>query len=160
MFKINHIALIGLAFSLTLLSCDAKRLYERNVDIKNHSWHKDSILVFNHQSDSVFVPKAITFSFSVRNTIDYEYRNLWMFVELKFPNQKVIKDTINIFLLDEQGFWLDNVQGGNVKESRHYYKFALSKPPKGVYTIKIQHGMRDEYLKEIVSIGARIEKIE
>ena len=160
MFNKTSFYLIIILISGTLISCDSKRLYERNVDIHGHSWNKDSVLTFNYQSDTILVPKALNFSFNVRNTVDYEYRNLWLFMELRFPNKTTIKDTINIFLMDEQGFWLDNIQGGSIKESRHYYKFALSKPPKGVYTIKIQHGMRDENLENIVSIGARIEKIE
>jgi gliding motility-associated lipoprotein GldH len=160
----KFIFLFLLAGALCFISCDSKRLYERNVDITTHSWHKDSVLTFNYQIDStldsVFIPKTILFAFNLRNTVDYAYRNLWLFVELKFPNKTVIKDTINIFLSDEQGYWLDNIKGGNIKESRHYYKFALSNPPKGFYTIKIQHAMREEYLNEIVSVGARIEKIK
>lgn len=160
MHKLKIVWFFLLSASSILVSCDSKRLYENNIDIQSHAWNKDSVLNYSYQLDSTISPKAISFSFNLRNTIDYAYRNLWLFVELDFPNKKVIKDTINIFLSDEQGYWLDNVQGGAVKESRHYYKFALSNPPKGKYSIKIQHGMREENLLEIVSVGARIEKIE
>ena len=58
------------------------------------------------------------------------------------------------------GYWKDGVEGGGIKESMVYYPYAIKSPPEGVYTIKVQQGMRDEVLKGIVSIGSRIEKVE
>ena len=63
-------------------------------------------------------------------------------------------------LMTAEGFWNENVDGSNIKESVKYYKYAIQNPPKGRYSVKIQHGMRDEFLGEIVSIGTRIEKHE
>ncbi len=62
--------------------------------------------------------------------------------------------------MDDQGNWLPHVHGGTIKESKHDYRYALSKPPKGQYNIELAQGMRKEILKNVVSIGARIEKLD
>ena len=81
-------------------------------------------------------------------------------MELNVPNQAPKIDTLNIQLMDEQGFWKENVSGGNIKESKHYYKYAQAFPPKGTYNIKLKHGMREDFLDEVLSVGVRIEKMQ
>jgi gliding motility-associated lipoprotein GldH len=145
---------------ISLTSCDNTMIYGEDVDIKDHVWHKDSILSF--ESDSLLdLPQVLKIGVTVRNTVDYKYRNLWLFVEIKLPNKETpIRDTLNHALMTAEGFWNENVDGSNIKESVKYYKYAIQNPPKGKYSVKIQHGMRDEFLGEIVSIGTRIEKHE
>tara|TARA_B100000795_G_C22454829_1_gene306966 strand:+ start:103 stop:579 length:477 start_codon:yes stop_codon:yes gene_type:complete len=145
---------------ISLTSCDNTMIYGEDVDIKDHVWHKDSILSF--ESDSLLdLPQVLKIGVTVRNTVDYKYRNLWLFVEIKLPNKEIpIRDTLNHALMTAEGFWSENVEGSNIKESVKYYKYAIQNPPKGKYSVKVQHGMRDEFLSEIVSIGTRIEKHE
>ena len=145
---------------LTLTSCDNAMIYGEDVDIKDHVWHKDSVLSF--ESDSlVDLPQVLKIGITVRNTVDYKFRNLWLFVEIELPNKEIpIRDTLNHALMTAEGFWKENVDGSNIKESVKYYKYAIQNPPKGKYRVKVQHGMRDEFLSEIVSIGTRIEKHE
>lgn len=159
MLKTNVFVSIIVLIFIGVTSCDTQRVFEENRDVENHVWHKDSVYTFIYDTDSIFEIPAMVFAFNVRNTIDYAYRNLWLFIEIELPNKMVIKDTLNLFLTDENGYWLKHVKGGSIKEARFYYK-AKPKPPKGRYVIKIQHGMRDEKLGEIVSVGARIEKVE
>ena len=47
-----------------------------------------------------------------------------------------------------------------LKESVAYYPYAIQNPERGIYRIKVQQGMRDSLLQEVVSIGARIEKLD
>ena len=143
-----------------LTSCDNAMIYGEDLDIKDHFWHKDSIFIF--ESDSLIdLPQVLKIGVTVRNTVDYKYRNLWLFVEIKLPNKETpIRDTLNHVLMTSEGFWSENVDGSNIKESVKYYKYAIQNPPEGRYGVKVQHGMRDEFLGEIVSIGTRIEKHE
>lgn len=151
------IGFISIAF--VLASCNSNLIYADFNNIQPNGWHKDS--VYSYQTDSLTdMPDFMKIGFDVRNTVDYKYRNLYLFVELEIPGQKVIKDTLDHILMSPDGFWLDEVEGSSIKESTKYYKYAIKNPPQGVYTIKVQQGMRDSILKEIVSVGARIEKLE
>ena len=154
--------LITILFAaLVLSSCDRSFIYEQNREMNSGAWHKDSIQVFTTDSlTALELGKAIKIGFNVRNTVDYNFRNLWLFVELELPNGQSIKDTLDHVMMDAQGYWMDGVKGGSsVKESRIYYPYGITNPPAGVYRIKIQHGMRMEALPEILSVGARIEEL-
>lgn len=155
---------VTVALVLSLCSCDSSLIFDETHTFPSHAWHKDSALTFTFNSDSIYAKKA-TIAVNLRHTTDYSYRNLWLFMDLKIPNQPLKRDTLNLSLMNELGYDSPNVKretltGGTIKESKHYYRFAIQNPPSGEYKIKLQHAMRIEQLDEIVSIGARIEKIE
>ncbi len=147
-------------FILFLTSCDSDFVYGEDIDIGSKGWHKDSVLVFRCDSMEQ-MPPVIKIGINVRNNIDYFYSNMYLFIEIKIPGKEdPIRDTINHFLMTPDGYWSEGVEGGSIKESVVYYPYAIQNPPSGVYTIKVQQGMRDDILKGIVSIGSRIEKVE
>lgn len=134
-------------------------MYAEIKDIPTSGWHKDSVHTFT--SDSLTdLPEVIKIGFDLRNKSDYYYRNLWLFVEINIPGQESpIIDTLDHLLMTADGFWNEGVEGAAIKESVAYYPYAIKNPPAGVYTLKVQQGMRDTVLKDIISIGARIEKV-
>tara|TARA_Y100000739_G_C20526594_1_gene426867 strand:- start:60 stop:533 length:474 start_codon:yes stop_codon:yes gene_type:complete len=151
---------LGLISILILESCHNNFVYGEDIDIDSAGWNKDSILVF--RCDSIIeMPELIKIGINIRNNIDYYYSNMYLFIEIQIPgNEDPIKDTVNHFLMTPDGYWSKGVEGGNIKESIVYYPYVIKNPPKGIYTIKIQQGMRDDILKGVVSIGSRIEKVE
>lgn len=144
---------------LVISSCGTDIIYAEVKDLPKEGWHKDSIYSFTTDS-LVDMPKYLKIGFDLRNTVDYKYRNIYLFVEISIPGQKPIKDTLDHLLMSPDGFWLENVEGSTIKESTKYYKYAIQNPPKGKYTLTVQQGMRDSILTNIVSVGARIEKLE
>jgi gliding motility-associated lipoprotein GldH len=157
-----------------LTSCDTRFIYGEDYDVDELGWHQDSVYVF--ETDSLTkLPPLITIGFNIRNTTDYLYRNMYLFVEIQIPGrEKPIKDTLDHILMTPDGYWVEGVQGASIKESMAYlkdkevelkesiayYPYAIQNPERGVYRIKVQQGMRDEVLKDVVSIGARIEKLD
>ncbi|MAS51676.1 MAG: hypothetical protein CMD20_00585 [Flavobacteriales bacterium] len=164
----------AVAFSILILtSCDSNFVYGEDIDIHMDGWHKDSVLVF--KTDSLTeLPPIITIGINIRNTTDYFYRNMYLFVEIQIPGQEhPIKDTLNHLLMTPDGYWMEGVEGASImesmayledkdvelKESTAYYPYAIQNPENGIYQIKVKQGMRDDLLKEVVSVGARIEKL-
>lgn len=159
---------------LSFTSCDSKFIYGEDRNIGVEGWHKDSVFVF--KTDSLTdLPPIITIGFNIRNTTDYYYRNMYLFVEINIPGRdKPIKDTLNHLLMTPDGYWMEGIEGASIKESMAYlkdsdaelkesiayYPYAIQNPEKGIYRIKIQQGMRDSVLQEVVSVGARIEKLD
>ena len=145
---------------IVLASCDGDFVYGKDVDINADGWHRDSILVFKTDS-LVDLPNILKIGFNIRNNADYYYRNMYLFVEIEIPGrEQSIKDTIDHLLMTPDGYWLEGVEGVSIKESVAYYPYAIQNPEQGIYTIKVQQGMRDEVLKDVVSVGARIEKLK
>ena len=153
-----------LIFSIVIVfglsSCDGSFIYGEDYNISADGWHKDSTLTFT--TDSLTdLPSVITIGLNLRNTKAYSYRNLYLFVEIDIPGKdQPIKDTIDHILMTADGYWSEGVQGGDIKESIVYYPYAIQNPPKGVYTIKVQQGMREQFLKEVISVGTRIQKLD
>mgnify|MGYP006124756591 CR=1 FL=1 len=145
--------------SIVLTSCGSA-LYEKNKDVNELGWHKDSTYVFE-TGQLTDLPDAIVFGVNIRNTIDYKYRNFWCYMSIKLPNGKVFTDTIDHMLLSPEGHWLANVEGGNsIKSSNVFFKYPINNPDSGVYTISLRHGMREESLKSIVSMSAFIKEFK
>ncbi|MFT6747370.1 MAG: gliding motility-associated lipoprotein GldH [Glaciecola sp.] len=156
--RVSKQILVLFICAIVVSSCDSSVIYEEQIDLEGQTWHKDSAISYFYEADTI-ISKVVGFSFNVRYNIDYAYRNMWLFVKIKTPGREEKLDTINLEFMDFQGNWKEGVEGGTIKEYKHYYDYGLPKPPKGVYKIELRQGMRDENLKNVVSVGARIEKL-
>ena len=83
---------LGLLFAcLVIFSCDSNRVFDEYQSLPNQ-WNKDSIITFNvTPPDSI---NAYNVFLNLRNSNDYKYSNLFLIVATKFPNGKVITDTL------------------------------------------------------------------
>ncbi len=144
-----------------LASCDKKRIYDEYKPIKG-GWEKDSTLVFNlGELDSL---QNYNLFINVRNNKDYNYRNLFLITEMRFPQGKVVTDTMEYEMAAPDGSWL-GTGFGDVKESKLWYKENVSFTEPGEYKIAIKQAMRKndevegiENLEGITHIGFRIEE--
>ena len=141
-------------------SCDSNRIFDSYKSVSNQ-WHKDSIITFNvTPTDSV---NPYDLFVNIRNTNDYKYNNLYLIVEIDFPNGKVIKDTLQYTMAKPNGELLGS-GFSDVKENKLWYKEHMMFEENGDYKVSIQHAMREngvvdgvEYLEGITDIGLRIE---
>jgi gliding motility-associated lipoprotein GldH len=145
-------------------SCDSNRVFDEYKSVPNH-WNKDSIISFN-----VTPPDSINdynLFVNLRNTNEYKYSNLFLIVEMDYPNGKTLKDTLEYKMADPSGKLL-GTGFTDVKENKLWYK-GYDKPfvfnEIGEYKINIQHAMRQngqingiDNLEGITDIGFRIEQ--
>lgn len=151
-----------LSFGILCSSCDDKRVFDDYKAVKG--WHKDSIV--NFQLKGIDSTRAYNLFINIRNTNDYEYANLFLITEIKFPQGKVISDTLEYEMTRPNGEWLG--QGfGDVKENKLWYKENVRFEEPGEYQVSIQHKMRKngevngiENLEGITHVGFRIENID
>lgn len=137
------------------LSCDRNRVYEENIPIPEGIWKSRNKLVF-----SVEIPSKTTrynVLLNIRNTPDYPFSNLFLFLITHYPDSTLSKDTIELRLADYDGRWLGEGMG-SVKFSRFMLKKQVLFPQTGNYRIEIEQAMRTENLKGIRDAGLRIER--
>jgi hypothetical protein len=87
---------------------------------------------------------------------------MYMFVEVEFPNGEGFIDTL------EHEIMLPNGQKGKdciefssaVQTTSKRYNYALNQAPSGVYSARIQHGMRDSLLPGVLDIAFKIDKFQ
>ena len=146
---------------LGLASCDSNRVFDEYQSVPN-TWHKDSVIAFNiTPPDSL---KPYNLFVNLRNTSDYKYSNLFLIVEMNFPNGKRVKDTLEYVMAKPSGEFL-GTGFTDVKENKLWYKEGVVFSEDGVYKVNIQHAMREngkikgvETLEGITDIGFRIEQ--
>ncbi|AXT21196.1 gliding motility lipoprotein GldH [Flavobacteriaceae bacterium AU392] len=144
------------------ISCDSNRVFDQYKSVSN-AWHKDSIIEFKvTPPDSI---KRYNLFVNIRNTNDYKYNNLFLIVEMSFPNGKIIKDTLEYTMAKPNGELLGS-GFTDIKENKLWYKENVLFSEGGEYKINIQHAMREngsvegmDNLEGITDIGFRIENV-
>lgn len=145
------IALLVALFS----SCSQPAIFDEQVAIENAKWYKGESARFSVEiNDSL---TSYDFYLTVRNTTDYRYSNLYIFLLTRFPNNNLSRDTIEIMLADKTGKWLGK-GWGSLKENTILLKQNLRFPLSGEYQFLIQQAMRVDTLEGISNVGLRIEK--
>lgn len=141
---------------LLLVSCDPKRVYEKNKEIKEGQWNylekikfDDVVINDNKTAYNVYI--------NLRNTIDYRYRNIYFFIDIKFPDNNITRDTVECVIADEKGKWFGKGLG-KIKDCQILFLRNVMFPSSGTYMFTFEHGMRDDVLEGITDVGLRIEK--
>ena len=139
---------------LTLSSCFETPFYSDSSVVDKSGWHSSDTLVynFNIQDSSARFNTQIDLS----HTVSYPYSNLYLFIDIKFPNEKHRVDTIECVLADKRGKWYGKGLGDMVNH-RIDYLDKIAFPLNGEYEVQITHGMRRDPLEEITDLGLRLE---
>ncbi|MEW7279627.1 gliding motility lipoprotein GldH [Aquimarina sp. 2201CG1-2-11] len=148
---------------ISMISCDDTGVFDQYKTVSN-TWEIDEEIEFSLPNlDSL---KAYNLFINVRNTNDYQYSNLFIISEMKFPNGKIVKDTLEYTMAAPDGQWL-GTGFSDVKESKLWYKEKVYFKESGEYTISLQHAMRKNgeingvsSLEGITDVGFRIENVE
>jgi len=158
MFRQTHqILLLTFIGLFALSSCQFDSIYNENVTVENAEWDKDEAVRFEVMIDDSLA--SYDFFLNFRNTTDYRYSNLYVFLTTRFPNANLTRDTIEFILADEKGHWLGK-GWGNLKENNILLKKDLQFPLSGRYVFLIQQAMRVDTLEGIHDVGLQISKAD
>lgn len=146
--------LILLSMVLFVSSCGKQTMYDHNVDV-NEPWKSIDKAVFD--IDITDTINQYNVYLNIRNTVDYDYSNLYLFIKTEFPNNYVVIDTAEIFLADMKGNWLGS-GFGEIKDIQVLFRKNGRFARKGIYHISFEQAMRDKELYGIKSVGIRIER--
>lgn len=142
-------------FAIFLISCGNEVFIDNDVAYESIIWDvKDKYVLSFEQPDTV---SNFNFFITLRNTEDYPYRNIYVFLTTVFPDGTSLRDTINCPLADYQGKWLGKGFGG-VYDNRIIYMHKSRFPQPGEYKIVMEQAMRINELPGITNVGIRIEK--
>ena len=155
------ISIIGI--SLFIISCNDSMVFNRYKPIAKSQWHKDSIINFTFNPIDTLSKNNVYIN--IRNNNDYAYSNLFLIVDIRFPDNNKIIDTLEYEMTNAEGKFL-GTGFTDLKENILEYKTNVNFPNKGTYTISVQHAMRKsgevngiEVLNGITDVGLQIEKI-
>ncbi|WP_109301890.1 gliding motility lipoprotein GldH [Aquimarina sp. AU474] len=157
---INRKFIIIIFLAIITVSCDDTQVLDEYQTVAE-SWEMDEKVSFTlPELDS---EKEYNLFINVRNTNDYKFSNLFLIGEMRFPNGKVVTDTLEYDMAAPNGEWL-GTGFSDVKENKLWYKEKVSFNEEGAYVITLQHAMRKNgdvdgvtSLEGITDIGFRIE---
>ncbi len=138
-----------------LISCEPNLVYEKNDSIQDEKWHyRDKVEFKVEITDTVNMHNI---HINVRNSVDYNYMNLYMFLNTEFPDGRIVRDTLECILADRRGEWLGD-GFGRIKSHQFLFRENTFFPQKGEYIFRFEQAMREEVLEGITDIGIRIER--
>lgn len=143
--------------ALTYVSCDSNRVYDKFKDIPDGKWNKIEPMKFDVQIDDTLSYHNVFVN--VRNSGDYKFSNLYLFMNTIYPGGKISRDTIDCLLANEKGKWLGSGLG-DLKDCQYLLKKGVRFHQPGVYTFELEQAMRIDELEGIKSVGIRIEKMK
>lgn len=136
-------------------SCGNGVLFEENIRIDDATWKSSSPAKFE-----ISVEDTVTgydFYINVRNTGEYRFSNMYLFIGTVFPDGKTIRDTVECIMANPMGEWLGSGVG-DLHEQSILFKRAVNFPMKGNYRFEFVQAMRQDPLPGIADVGLRIEQ--
>lgn len=152
---------IGIVFAF--FSCDDKRIFDEYQNVSG-AWDKENIISFNVTAPDT--TNQYNLFINLRNNKDYKYSNLYLIIEMDYPNGKALTDTLTYKMANPDGTLL-GTGFTDVKENKLWYK-GYDEPfifeESGDYTVNIQQAMREngkvrgiQQLEGITDVGFRVE---
>lgn len=153
----NSTFIFGLLILGFITSCNFDSIYEKSQDIPKEEWNKNQAIKFEVPiTDTINGYRILV---NVRNSNEYPYSNLFLFVTTFSPQGKSVKDTLEMTLADDKGKWLGTGFGGiwSTKAALRN-NMAIRFPASGTYKVEVVQAMRDDVLAGIKDIGIKVER--
>jgi gliding motility-associated lipoprotein GldH len=153
---------IAIALSLgALCSCDENLMDSGTQSFAAMEWPENEPAIFQiNAPDSL---KEYNLNLRLRNNQDYDFKNLWLITQMKFPQGKIVTDTLEYDMADAQGKFLGT--GHDVVENKLRYLKGFRFRESGTYQLSLQQAMRKsgsaaplEQLEGVLDVGYTIEK--
>ncbi|MFD1553112.1 hypothetical protein DNU06_12340 [Putridiphycobacter roseus] len=139
--------------SMALIGCDNQLIYEENQKFDDNIWVYEDPKTFEFDIVDSLLP--VKLFINLRNTTDYPYSNIYLFLHSSYPNGYNDIDTLEFFLADPKGTWLGD-NSGTVVENRAMISKGVF-PTTGTYKFTLEQAMRNDSLPELLDIGMRVE---
>ena len=152
-----------LLFVFVAFSCQQNKAFDRYTSISDR-WDKQQVISYDFIAPDTINPYNLFIN--LRTTTAYKFSNLFLIVELDYPNGKVTKDTLEYLMAKPNGELLGS-GFTSVKEHKLAFKgydhpFVFSE--EGTYKVQIQQAMRHRgepngvaQLEGIIDVGFSIE---
>lgn len=146
---------------LSLISCDTNTVSTQQFTFKSTGWPlRDKVNFKITAPDTI---KDYNLFINLRNNNQYAYSNLWIVAELKFPQGKVITDTLQYEMTKPDGSFL-GVGSSGVYENKLWLKEGVRFRESGTYNLNLRQIMRKnnevngvEVLSGVLDVGYSIE---
>ena len=139
-----------------LSSCMDIPIYSESTSVDDNGWSVEDTVKFNISIDAP--SNRYNGSIDLKHNGDYRYSNLYLFIDITYPNNKHRIDTLECVLADKRGRWYGSGLGDMVSHRIDYLE-GVQFPLEGDYEFSITHGMRRNPLEDVSDIGLSLENL-
>lgn len=133
-----------------LASCNTKVIFSEQKPLPDAKWDvRDTVMFSLNIEDTLGL---YDFVISLRNTTDYPYSNIFLFINTVFPEGQRSVDTLEYMLADQYGKWLGSGRGF-YRDNDILYRYNLRFAQPGPYRFEIVHAMRTDTLVGIDEVA-------
>lgn len=136
-------------------SCNKNVVYSKYQTFQDNQWFAKDKAVFDLEIEDTQTLNNI--SLMVRHADTYPYNNLFLFVTTKYPDGKVLTDTMEVILANNKGEWMGSGVG-DIFDFKVPIKRNVRFPLGGKYQFVFEQAMRVDPLPMIMDFGFEIEK--
>jgi gliding motility-associated lipoprotein GldH len=146
---------ILIAGATLFASCNKDIVYSEYRKFKDYEWHANDKASFEVEITDTRSLNNI--SLMIRHADSYPFNNIFLFVTTKYPDGKVLKDTMEVVLANQQGQWQGS-GSGDIFDFKVPIKKNVRFQQAGKYEFIFEQGMRTDPLPLIMDFGFEIEK--
>ncbi len=136
-----------------LTSCMQQPLYEKSYSFKKNQWDFDAKPTF--KVDIQDTSKTYDFTITFRTTTDYEFNNVWFYLNTTTPDGEKAREPFEMKITDTEGSWIGK-KTGTVVETELFFK-SRKLPKSGVYSFYLEQGISEPVLKNVLDVGLRVD---
>lgn len=141
------------------MGCTENVVFQASEPVPAETWERGFVPEFSFEVVDT-VNKHDLF-IDIRHTGDYPFSDLYLFVDLKGPDNRHIRDTVECLLADPTGRWYGKGLGfifADRYEAHVLYRLGNRFPRVGRYTIRLEQAMRTEELPGVIDVGVSVER--
>lgn len=148
----------GILILLTslLASCGDVPLFEKSYSFKGNQWTQDVKPAF--KVNITDTTKAYDFIITFRVTTDYEYNNVWFYLNTKTPDGLTAREPFEMRITNDDGTWIGKKTGTVVETQLAFNRRKL--PRKGDYYFTLEQGITMKSLGEVLDIGLIVDEAQ
>ena len=153
----SRIVVFLFSCSVLFTGCNRNVIYNEYHKFRDYEWHASEKAVFDVEITDTQSLNNI--SLMVRHADSYPYSNIFLFVTSRYPDGKVLTDTMEVMLANSKGEWVGS-GAGDIFDLKVPVKKNVRFPQAGNYVFEFAQGMRVDPLPLIMDFGFEIEKVE
>jgi len=142
-----------IALQMFFTSCNNRVYYDKVKDV-GEQWNASDKVAFTVDVTDTLSP--FDFYINIRNSVDYDFSNVFFFLKTTFPDGRFSVDTVNIWLAKPSGEWLGS-GFGKFRDNQILFKRHGRSSSVHFMRFEFEQAMRRKTLSGIASVGIRIE---
>lgn len=139
---------------LALCGCMDQPVYQKSFTFQDRTWSQDVKPSF--EVEIADTSKAYDFIITLRNGTDFQYSNLWIYLDTKTPKLEHSREPYQIRIADPTGKWIGKKSGSIVENEIVFSRRKMPYPGKYVFTI--EQGVIQSKVNEVLDIGFHVQE--